>query len=96
MDTKEILLGNHLDDDMFHYVEVILHGASLAITVDRWSAKYTLPRKLLFTLNSPIYVGGIPEDHLKSEKNVYFPAAAKRYNYLHFDDNLLFNYMKPT
>ena len=85
MDTKEVLLGDHLNDDMFHYVEISLRGAALTISVDRWSAKYTLPRKLVFTLNSPIYVGGIPEEHLKSEKNVYFPAAAKRYRNLDWD-----------
>ena len=85
MDTKEVLLGDHLNDDMFHYVEISLRGAALTINVDRWSAKYTLPRKLVFTLNSPIYVGGIPDEHLKSEKNVYFPAAAKRYINLDWD-----------
>ena len=83
MDTKELFLGDHLNDDTYHYVEVFLRGAALKVDVDHWFVKYTLPRRLVFTLNSPIHVGGIPEEHLKSEKNVYFPAyAAERYSVL--------------
>jgi len=67
---SDLLIGNKLNDDNQHYVQLLIRQDRIAVYVDRSSSEIMTGKESL-KLHSPVYVGGVPNREYEKAKIVH-------------------------